>query len=330
MQVERSVIDVGTDICKLFDLDPKTTMTHVSDRLFNDQRYFVDDSKLVALGWKQLISWENGLRMTYDWYSKHEGYWPDVELALRAHPSMGPAAFPPPSPVRKDKPAVEEEEASVVEPKAAAAGMEDMRVLIYGRTGWLGGLMGDICEAKGVTYKFGTARLQDRRGVEEDIKSFKPTHVLNAAGVTGRPNVDWCESNRKATLRANVIGTLGLADVCSEMGVHMTNFATGCIFEYDEGHQLGSGVGFKEEDKPNFAASYYSKTKAIVEDLMEVSSSKAPASPAGCLLSSVAFAESHRKGGGGGGVIIIQISVYTMPVLATVCFPFVPRHLTLP
>ena len=26
-QVERSVIDVGTDICKLFDLDPKATMT---------------------------------------------------------------------------------------------------------------------------------------------------------------------------------------------------------------------------------------------------------------------------------------------------------------
>ena len=25
---------------------------------------------------------------------------------------------------------------------------------------------------------------------------MKPTHVLNAAGVTGRPNVDWCESHK--------------------------------------------------------------------------------------------------------------------------------------
>jgi hypothetical protein len=24
----------------------------------------------------------------------------------------------------------------------------------------------------------------------------RPTHVLNAAGVTGRPNVDWCESHK--------------------------------------------------------------------------------------------------------------------------------------
>lgn len=40
---------------------------------------------------------------------------------------------------------------------------------------------------------------------------MKPTHVLNAAGVTGRPNVDWCESNKETTLRCNVVGALNLA-----------------------------------------------------------------------------------------------------------------------
>ena len=24
----------------------------------------------------------------------------------------------------------------------------------------------------------------------------KPTHILNAAGITGRPNVDWCEDHK--------------------------------------------------------------------------------------------------------------------------------------
>ena len=42
------------------------------------------------------------------------------------------------------------------------------------------------------------------------------------------------------------------------------NFATGCIFEYDAAHPEGSGIGFKEEDKPNFTGSFYSKTKAMV------------------------------------------------------------------
>ena len=27
----------------------------------------------------------------------------------------------------------------------------------------------------------------------------KPTHVLNAAGLTGRPNVDWCEDHKVST-----------------------------------------------------------------------------------------------------------------------------------
>jgi hypothetical protein len=44
----------------------------------------------------------------------------------------------------------------------------------------------------------------------------------------------------------------------------MINYATGCIFEYDAAHPEGSGIGFKEEDKPNFMGSFYSKTKAMV------------------------------------------------------------------
>ncbi|EYU36944.1 hypothetical protein ABFS82_05G097600 [Erythranthe guttata] len=71
------------------------------------------------------------------------------------------------------------------------------------------------------------------------------------------------------TIRTNVVGTLTLADVCREKGLVLINYATGCIFEYDSGHPLGSGVGFKEEDTPNFIGSFYSKTKAIlVEDLL--------------------------------------------------------------
>ncbi|KAL5576047.1 hypothetical protein UlMin_017746 [Ulmus minor] len=46
------------------------------------------------------------------------------------------------------------------------------------------------------------------------------------------------------------------------------NFTTGCIFEYDNEHSLGSSIGFKEEDKPNFIGSFYSKTKAMVDELL--------------------------------------------------------------
>lgn len=50
--------------------------------------------------------------------------------------------------------------------------------------------------------------------------------------------------------------------------IHMTYFATGCIFSYDEIHKEFSGNGYKEEDSPNFMGSFYSFTKAHVEALI--------------------------------------------------------------
>ncbi|KAK4365302.1 hypothetical protein RND71_016660 [Anisodus tanguticus] len=87
------------------------------------------------------------------------------------------------------------------------------KFLIYGRTGWIGGLLGKLCEAQGIEYVYGSGRLENRSSLESDLDTVNPTHVFNAAGVTGRPNVDWCESHKVETIRTNVVGTLTLADV---------------------------------------------------------------------------------------------------------------------
>ncbi|KAL6286910.1 hypothetical protein ACE6H2_011300 [Prunus campanulata] len=144
-----------------------------------------------------------------------------------------------------------------------------LKFLIYGKTGWIGGLLGKICEKQGIPYEYGRGRLQERSQLLADIQSVKPTHVFNAAGVTGRPNVDWCESHKPETIRTNVVGTLTLADVCRDHILLMINYASGCIFEYDAAHLSRSGIGFKEEDTPNFTGSFYSKTKAMVEELLK-------------------------------------------------------------
>lgn len=160
----------------------------------------------------------------------------------------------------------------MAEVKATAAATpvaEAPRFLIFGKSGWIGGLVGGMLKEQGATFEYGTCRLEDRAGVIADIERVKPTHVLNCAGVTGRPNVDWCESHKVETIRANVIGCLNLADVTLERNIHMTYYGTGCIFHYDESFPQGSGKGFHESDKPNFTGSYYSHTKAIVENLLK-------------------------------------------------------------
>lgn len=143
------------------------------------------------------------------------------------------------------------------------------KFLIFGKSGWIGGLLGDILREQGSDFEYATARLEDRGAVLADLDRVKPTHVLNAAGLTGRPNVDWCEDHKIEVIRANVVGTLNLADVTNEKGIHLTTYATGCIFHYDKDFPQDSGKGFLEGDTPNFTGSYYSKTKAIVEGLLK-------------------------------------------------------------
>jgi len=77
--------------------------------------------------------------------------------------------------------------------------------LVYGRTGWIGGKIGKLLTEQGHEWSYGSARLEDRRAVIDDIERMKCTHIINAAGVTGRPNVDWCEDHKIETIRSNVI-----------------------------------------------------------------------------------------------------------------------------
>ena len=143
-----------------------------------------------------------------------------------------------------------------------------MKFLVYGGKGWIGGQIIEMLKKDGHSVMSGEARLEEREKVLKEIETFQPDRIINCAGKTGRPNVDWCEDHKEETMRSNVIGTLNLVDCAFLHNIHVTNFATGCIFEYDEKHPMNSGIGFKEEDAPNFFGSFYSYTKGLVEKLI--------------------------------------------------------------
>jgi len=144
-----------------------------------------------------------------------------------------------------------------------------MAFLVFGgATGWIGQMLVKLLKDSGKEVYIGKSRLEDRSGLEREIDELKPKYLLNAAGVTGRPNVDWCEDHKVETIRSNVLGTLNLVDVALMKGLAVTVFATGCIYEYDELHPMYSEKGFTEEETPNFSGSFYSMTKGMVEKLL--------------------------------------------------------------
>jgi len=146
---------------------------------------------------------------------------------------------------------------------------EQKTFLVFGgKTGWIGKMLVPILEKKGHKAIVAESRLENREAVEAEIERWSPDCMINAAGKTGVPNVDWCEDNKQEALRSNVIGPLNLADIAYQRDIHMINIGTGCIYEYDEKHPLGSGIGFKEDEPTNFHGSFYSHSKCMLDDLL--------------------------------------------------------------
>jgi UDP-glucose 4,6-dehydratase len=88
---EKANIDVARALIKLSRLGDREDqmMTFVEDRAFNDLRYHINSSRLHELGWQELVSWEDGLQTTFNWYSQFSNRFGNIENALIAHPREG-------------------------------------------------------------------------------------------------------------------------------------------------------------------------------------------------------------------------------------------------
>lgn len=100
--------------------------------------------------------------------------------------------------------------------------------LIWGASGWIAGYLTTLLRQQGKNVKLTTARMEDQAAVRKALDETNPTHVINCAGKTGRPNIDWCEDHKMETMETNVVGTLMLTSECVKRGIHCTVLATGC------------------------------------------------------------------------------------------------------
>lgn len=128
------------------------------------------------------------------------------------------------------------------------------------------------------------------------LKETKPSFIVNAAGYTGKPNVDACETAKADTLQGNTLFPQVLAHACAALNIPWGHVSSGCIFagawvDYGNGwvvekdmtkpefvaiaqHSPEKIRGFDETMTPNFSfrdqpCSFYSGTKALGEEAIE-------------------------------------------------------------
>lgn len=129
-----------------------------------------------------------------------------------------------------------------------------MSYLILGN-GYLGKKFADYFG--GILY---TQKINSQADMDSAIEFIRPSYVINCAGKTGRPNIDWCESHKEETFFSNVVLPTYILKSCQKFSAKMIHIGSGCIYQGDN-----NGLGYSEDSAPNFDGSYYSWTKIVSE-----------------------------------------------------------------
>ena len=69
---EKRNIDVIHEICDIMNVEPQAAIKYVEDRLGHDQRYAIDNSKILTeLNWKPKTTFTEGIAKTIEWYKEN-------------------------------------------------------------------------------------------------------------------------------------------------------------------------------------------------------------------------------------------------------------------
>ena len=169
-------------------------------------------------------------------------------------------------------------------------------IALLGATGFVGAAYGRALEKLGQPYAPISRRQLDYTRYDvlvRYLREQRPTFLINAAGYTGKPNVDACELAKADTLLGNVLLPLTISHACAVTGIPWGHVSSGCIYngavvveggrervekdlnspEFRSVLQNSPAAirGFREADEPNFSfrqppCSFYSGTKALAEE----------------------------------------------------------------
>ena len=172
-------------------------------------------------------------------------------------------------------------------------------IFLLGASGYIGEAFASELSRRKIAFKPISRKSLDYtnfRTLLGALRREKPAFVINAAGFTGKPNVDACENQRGETVAGNVTLAQTVAQACDAAGVPLGFVSSGCIYTGAKVRQESGAwavedrlteplisellakrsdrvAGFSEGDEPNFCfahnnCSFYSGTKALAEEVM--------------------------------------------------------------
>lgn len=145
-------------------------------------------------------------------------------------------------------------------------------IYLLGGSGYVGQAYQALFRRRGIAFRnLRRAEIDytDASVLGAALAKDKPEFLINAAGYTGKPNVDACELHKAECLLGNAVLPGIVAKACEDAGVPWGHVSSGCIYTGDG----PDGNGFTELDTPNFTfrtnnCSFYSGTKGLGEEVL--------------------------------------------------------------
>ena len=145
-------------------------------------------------------------------------------------------------------------------------------ILLLGGNGYVGSAIQKNLTGRGLPFTVASRASSDYSSLPVLVKmlrELRPEFLINAAGYTGKPNVDACEIHRTECLDGNGVLPGVIREACEQTDTPWGHVSSGCIFTGAK----ADGSGFKESDAPNFSfrqdnCSFYSGCKALGEEVL--------------------------------------------------------------
>ncbi len=139
--------------------------------------------------------------------------------------------------------------------------VEPIDFVVFGYKGFLGSNIVKMLLEKNKNFIASDVRLENVKEVDIVLDRYKPNAVINCAGLTGVPNIFWCDDNPVETIEVNVVYQLTLAKLCNDRNIHLTSISSGGIFKNDK--------YYSESDEGNFDSNFYSKCRIYLENMIK-------------------------------------------------------------
>jgi dTDP-4-dehydrorhamnose 3,5-epimerase-like enzyme/dTDP-4-dehydrorhamnose reductase len=133
--------------------------------------------------------------------------------------------------------------------------------VVLGSTGFLGSNMIKYLKLENKNYITTNLRLQNTEEISNFLDIYQPKYVINCAGLTGTPNIYWCDDHKIETIETNITYQLTLAKICFDKNIHLTIFGSGGIFNNDR--------FYNETDEGNFKNNFYSESRIYLENIIK-------------------------------------------------------------